>query len=132
MWFMNKIANPLMRLILRSPLHGILGLPLLLITYRGCKSGKEYSLPVQYAQDEHTIYIVPGTPEKKTWWRNLRGGAPVKLRYSRPPFANEIELIVSNYPPGWPCGGPGQRPPQRSGHNGGPYPASCGQARPAR
>ncbi len=79
MWFMNKIANPLVRLILRSPLHWILGPTVLLVTYRGRKSGKEYSLPVQYAQDDHTIYIVPGAPEKKTWWRNLRGGAPVKL-----------------------------------------------------
>jgi deazaflavin-dependent oxidoreductase (nitroreductase family) len=53
---------------------------LLLITYRGRRSGKDYTLPVQYVQDNRIIYIVPGTPEKKTWWRNLRCGAPVQLR----------------------------------------------------
>jgi hypothetical protein len=79
MWFMNKILNPLLGLILRSPLHGMLSAGLLLITYRGKKSGKEYTLPVQYLQSGNQIYIIPGMPEKKTWWCNLKGGLPVKL-----------------------------------------------------
>jgi deazaflavin-dependent oxidoreductase (nitroreductase family) len=79
MWFMNKIANPFVRLILRSPLHGMMSAAVLLITYRGRKSGKEYTLPVQYVQDGNHIYMVPGFPEKKTWWRNLKGGMSVRL-----------------------------------------------------
>jgi deazaflavin-dependent oxidoreductase (nitroreductase family) len=79
MWFMNRIANPFVCLILRSPLHGMMSATLLLITYRGRKSGKEYTLPVQYVQNGNTIYIIPGTPEKKSWWRNLRGSAPVQI-----------------------------------------------------
>ncbi len=79
MWFMNKIANPLVRLILRSPFHGIMSTALLLITYHGRKSGKEYTLPVQYVQDNQVVYIISGEPEQKTWWRNLRGGAPVQV-----------------------------------------------------
>jgi hypothetical protein len=79
MWFMNNIVNPLMRLILNSPLHGMMSAGLLLISYRGRKSGKEYTLPVQYTQDGKKIYIIPGMPEQKTWWRNLKGGLPVRL-----------------------------------------------------
>jgi deazaflavin-dependent oxidoreductase (nitroreductase family) len=79
MWFMNKIVNPFMKLILRSPLHRWMSAAVLLITYRGRKSGKEYSLPVQYVQDGNHIYIVPGFAEKKTWWRNLKGGADVQV-----------------------------------------------------
>jgi deazaflavin-dependent oxidoreductase (nitroreductase family) len=79
MWFMNKIVNPLVGLILRSPLHGLMSTTLLLITYHGRKSGKAYSLPVQYAQSGNQIFIVPGMPEQKIWWRNLQGGAPVKI-----------------------------------------------------
>jgi deazaflavin-dependent oxidoreductase (nitroreductase family) len=79
MWFMNKIANPFVRLILRSPLHGLMSKTLLLITYRGRKSGKAYTLPVEYTQSGNEIFIVPGTPDRKTWWRNLRGGAPVDI-----------------------------------------------------
>jgi deazaflavin-dependent oxidoreductase (nitroreductase family) len=79
MWFMNHIVNPFVRLILRSPLHGLFSATLLLITYHGRKSGKEYTLPVQYVQDGNNIYIVPGYAEKKIWWRNLRGGMDVQL-----------------------------------------------------
>ena len=80
MWFMNKIINPLMRLMLRSPLHGWMSAAVLLITYRGRKSGQEHTLPVQYVQDASNIYIVPGYAEKKTWWHNLKGGLEVRLR----------------------------------------------------
>jgi deazaflavin-dependent oxidoreductase (nitroreductase family) len=79
MWFMNKILNPLVRLILRSPLHKLMSDTLLIITCCGRKTGREYSLPVQYAQSGNIIYIVPGMPEKKTWWRNLKEAAPVQL-----------------------------------------------------
>jgi len=79
MWFMNKIANPFVRLILRSPLHDWISAAVLLITYHGRKSGKEYTLPIQYVQDGNHIYIIPGYAEKKTWWRNLKGGMDVQL-----------------------------------------------------
>lgn len=79
MWFMKYIANPLVRLVLKSRLHGILSASVLLLSYRGRKSGREYSLPVEYAQDGDVITILPGMPENKTWWRNLRGGARVRL-----------------------------------------------------
>jgi deazaflavin-dependent oxidoreductase (nitroreductase family) len=79
MWFMNKIINPLVRLILRSPFHGLMSGTLLVITCCGRKTGREYSLPVQYVQTGNTIYIVPGMPEKKTWWRNLKEAATVRL-----------------------------------------------------
>ena len=79
MWFMNKIVNPLVRLILRSPLHKLMSETLLLITYLGRKTGMEYSLPVQYVQTGNSVYILPGMPEQKTWWRNLKETAPVQL-----------------------------------------------------
>lgn len=79
MWFMNKIANPMVRLILGSRFHGLLSTALLLLTYRGRKSGKEYTLPVQYAQQGNKVYILPGMPQQKTWWRNLKEGRAVQV-----------------------------------------------------
>jgi deazaflavin-dependent oxidoreductase (nitroreductase family) len=79
MWFMNKIVNPLVGLILCSPLHRLMSGMLLIITYCGRKTGREYRLPVQYAQTGKIITIVPGMPEQKTWWRNLREAATVHL-----------------------------------------------------
>ena len=63
MWFMNKIVNPLVRLILLSPLHKLMSETLLLLTYRGRRTGIEYSLPVQYVQTGNSVYILPGMPE---------------------------------------------------------------------
>jgi deazaflavin-dependent oxidoreductase (nitroreductase family) len=76
---MNKIANPFVSLILRSPLHGWMSQSILLVTYQGRKSGKKYTLPVQYVRSGDCLYIIPGAAGQKTWWRNLRGGAPVQV-----------------------------------------------------
>jgi deazaflavin-dependent oxidoreductase (nitroreductase family) len=79
MWFMNHIWNPIVRLILRSPLHGMMSKSLMLITYTGQKSGKEYTLPVMYLEDAPNIYVMPGMPEKKVWWHNIHTKTPVVL-----------------------------------------------------
>jgi deazaflavin-dependent oxidoreductase (nitroreductase family) len=76
---MNYIANPVVRLILRSPLHGMLSPYVLLIRYRGRKSGKTHTLPVQYVESGNAIYILPSGAEHKTWWRNLKGDAPLEI-----------------------------------------------------
>ena len=93
LWFMNKIANPLVCLVLRSSLHRLMSATLLLITYRGRKTGREYSLPVQYAQAGNLIYIMPGLPEQKTWWRNLKDGAPVRLTLHGQTLAGNAILL---------------------------------------
>ena len=79
MWFMNRVFNPIMRWILTSPLHKIVSKGLVLICFSGRKSNKHYSTPVEYIQEGQVIWIMVGFPEKKVWWRNLVGGAPVNL-----------------------------------------------------
>jgi deazaflavin-dependent oxidoreductase (nitroreductase family) len=79
MWFMNHIWNPIVRFILRSPLHGVMSKSLMLITYRGEKSGKEYTLPVSFLEDGGKIYVIPGSPEKKVWWHNIHSNMSVSL-----------------------------------------------------
>jgi deazaflavin-dependent oxidoreductase (nitroreductase family) len=99
MWFMNYIANPFVRLILRSPLHGWMSAAVMLITYRGRKTGREYTLPVQYVRDGQAIYIIPGMPERKTWWRSLRGGQPVRLRLAGETLDARAEAIDGSSDP---------------------------------
>jgi deazaflavin-dependent oxidoreductase (nitroreductase family) len=72
MWY-NSIIKPL----LRSPLHGIMSTSTMLITYTGRKSGKTYSTPVNYVRDGNDLLVV--SYRHRTWWRNLRGGAPVTV-----------------------------------------------------
>ncbi|NMC14192.1 MAG: nitroreductase family deazaflavin-dependent oxidoreductase [Chloroflexi bacterium] len=72
-----RLSNPLIALVLRSPLHGMLSSNTLLITVKGRKSGKTYTTPVNYLQDGNSLYIL--SSNERTWWRNLRGGSAVTL-----------------------------------------------------
>ena len=73
-----KIGNPLMRWLTRSPLHGLISNSVMLVTVTGRKSGKKYSTPVNYQQQGNRLVTI--SQRQRTWWRNLRGGAPVSLR----------------------------------------------------
>src|SRR5688572_21596495 len=72
-----RLQNPLMKWLLRSPFHGFVSRFYMLITVTGRKSGRLYETPVQYHQDGLTLWII--TSETYQWWRNLQGGAPVRV-----------------------------------------------------
>jgi hypothetical protein len=72
------IINPMMRMLLKSPLHSFLSGSLMLITFTGRKSGRQFTTPVRYVRDGKTIRCFTSAENK--WWRNLRGGADVVLR----------------------------------------------------
>ena len=46
---------------------------------RGVRSGSLFTLPVMYAQDGCGLVVLPGRPETKSWWRNLRPRADVSV-----------------------------------------------------
>jgi hypothetical protein len=72
------IINPVMRLVLRSPLHFLLSGSLMLITFTGRKSGRRFTTPVRYIETDDVIRCF--TSRENQWWRNVRGGADVVLR----------------------------------------------------
>ncbi len=72
------IINNIMRFLLRSPLHFISSISLMLITFTGRNSGRQFTIPVRYFQDGETVRSF--TSAESQWWRNLRGGADVVLR----------------------------------------------------
>jgi hypothetical protein len=78
----NKSGNRLVALALRSPLRPLLSRQLALITVTGRRSGREHTLPVGYKRAGERVTIPVLWPERKLWWRNLRGGAPVRLSIS--------------------------------------------------
>lgn len=73
MWF-----NPIIKGLLKSPLHFFVSKNMMLITYTGRKSGQTYTLPVNYIRDGDTLYTTSW--KERTWWRNLRDRQPVTLR----------------------------------------------------
>ncbi len=61
---------------LRSPLHNPISRRLVVLTFQGRKSGKWYSTPVGYTEKDGTLFLTTEAP----WSKNLRGGAPVRVR----------------------------------------------------
>ncbi len=76
----NRSGNQVVALLLRSPLHPLVSGQLALITITGRRTGREHTFPVGYKRDGERIMIPVLWPERKLWWRNLRGGAQVRLR----------------------------------------------------
>jgi len=87
------IGNRFVISILGSPLHGLLSGSTLLITVTGRRTGRQISLPVNYFQESDTLWVV--TSRDRTWWRNLRDGAPVALRLRGAEAKGFAEAIVS-------------------------------------
>jgi len=77
----NRSGNRVVALLLNSSAHPLLSRQLTLITVTGRRSGREHTLPVAYRQDGEHLRIPVMWPERKLWWRNLRDGAPVRLRH---------------------------------------------------
>ena len=77
---LNRTVNPMLRLLLQSPVHRLVSGRFALITYTGRRSGRQYTIPVLYRDKGDEVTIAVGWPERKVWWRNLTGeGGPVRL-----------------------------------------------------
>ena len=86
MWY-----NPIVKWLLRSPLHGVMSGNTIVLHYHGRKTGREYSLPVNYVRTGQTIYLI-SSPDR-TWWRNLQSGAPVRLELKRRLYRGHAEVL---------------------------------------
>ena len=72
------IINPVMGALLKSPLHGLLSDSLMLITFTGRKSKRQFTTPVRYLPVDDAIQCF--TSPDTQWWKNMRDGAQVTLR----------------------------------------------------
>lgn len=72
------IVNPIVRWLLRSPIHHFWSASLMLMTFRGRNSQREFTTPVRYIRVGDTVRCF--TSSENQWWRNMRGGAEVLLR----------------------------------------------------
>jgi deazaflavin-dependent oxidoreductase (nitroreductase family) len=70
-------GNNFMAWVLRSPFHGMLSGGMLLVTVTGRKTGKAYTLPVEYVQEDGSLWVM--SKRNRRWWRNLEGEATVGL-----------------------------------------------------
>ena len=84
-------VNPVVSLILRSPLHGMLSDKLLLLTFNGHLTGASYTIPVGYTpEDDGALTLFTD----HAWWRNLcDGGKPVSVRLAGRQRTGRAEAI---------------------------------------
>ena len=75
----TRVANPIVRWLLCSRVHWLASFALVLVTYRGRRTGREYTIPVAYARTDGTLVAV--TPKSETvWWTNFREPTACALR----------------------------------------------------
>jgi deazaflavin-dependent oxidoreductase (nitroreductase family) len=74
----QRLYNPIVVSLLRSPLHGVMSKSVMLLTYRGRRSAREFTTPVSFVRDGDNLLVVGSCDH--SWWKNLRGGAPVLAR----------------------------------------------------
>jgi len=84
--------NRTMAWVLRSPLHRLVSGSILLITFTGRKSGNVYTTPVSYTRQGAEIIAFTHS----SWWKNLRGGAPVTLWLQGKEVQGRAEAITGN------------------------------------
>jgi hypothetical protein len=77
-WLEKHVANPVLRTVLRSPLHVVASDRLLLLSYEGRISGERFTTPVAYERDDRE-FVVTTFREPVAWWRNFRAGHPGTL-----------------------------------------------------
>jgi hypothetical protein len=77
---------------------------MLLITVKGRKTGKEYTLPINYYCENGNLWVL--TNRDRTWWRNIQDGADVSLLLKRQPVrayavpemeTQSVEHLLSDY-----------------------------------
>lgn len=74
----SHLANPVVAGVLRSRLHPLLSLRLLLLSYEGRRSGHRYTTPALYRRTGGGVVLF--TPVAATnWWWNFRGGHPADV-----------------------------------------------------
>ena len=75
-----KIINPATIAIAKSPLHFLISQNLVVLNFKGIKTGKNYALPVSYFEDpQGKLSCV--TDRRNIWWRNLLHATNIKILY---------------------------------------------------
>lgn len=72
-------VNGLIGLMLRTPLvQRVVGKTFALMTVTGAKTGRRYTIPVQYLTRDGEFVV--GTLRTRKWWRNVRTRPDVEMR----------------------------------------------------
>lgn len=91
LWF---LINPVVAFLARSPLHFLISHQVLVIQFKGKKSGKQYLVPVSYHEHESSYTCV--TLRSNIWWRNLKEVSHTKIWLKGTLKNAQIDLEFNN------------------------------------
>ena len=75
-----RLANPIVRAVLRSRFHRLLSSRLLVLSYRGHRSNGMFDIPLRYVETpDAQLVVVAVRPERKLWWRSFREPVPAAV-----------------------------------------------------
>ncbi len=74
---LRSVVNPVVRRLLASPVHDLVGENTVLVGFRGRRTGRELSTPANAVVDGEVLTLT--SLRRRAWWRNLRGGAAVTV-----------------------------------------------------
>ncbi|CAA9217780.1 MAG: hypothetical protein AVDCRST_MAG93-306 [uncultured Chloroflexia bacterium] len=87
-----KVVNPVIKALLRSPLHRLVSKHLMLLTFAGRKTGRTYTIVVGRHKVGGKLVVPLGTTGRR-WRLNLRRGAPVVVTMEGRHLRGRGELV---------------------------------------
>jgi len=90
--FYRYVLNPVMRGLLRSPLHGITSHNIGIVHFSGRKSGRKLSTPLSYTREGDIVRLLSN--QSTRWWLNFRGGGvKVEMEIARQRYPGTAKLL---------------------------------------
>lgn len=86
---MLRALNPIMRLLLRTPVAGSVRKQFMVLTVRGRKSGRQYAIPLSAHRIDNDLYAMTDA----AWKHNFRDGATADVLYDGKTTTMRGELI---------------------------------------
>lgn len=84
-----RVVNPILGVLLRTPLAGSARKQLMVLSFTGRKTGRSFSIPLSAHVIDNDLYALTGAP----WKQNFRDGAPARVLYDGKTSAMRGELI---------------------------------------
>jgi hypothetical protein len=85
-----RVANPILKLLLRTPFAGAARNQFMVVNFSGRKSGRPYSIPLTAHVIDGTLYAMTGA----TWKNNFRDGAAAQVLHDGKTTTMRGELIT--------------------------------------
>ena len=90
--FYRYFLNPVMRSLLRSPLHKITSHNIGIVHFTGRKSGRKLSTPLSYTREGNIVHLLSN--QSTRWWVNFRGdGVKVEMEIARKRYPGTARLL---------------------------------------